>query len=59
MNLFQPLIDQNTLKKVMDESGKTIENFADFGGWKNNIGDMIPGKGYKVNVTSNCTLNIP
>jgi hypothetical protein len=59
MNLFQPLIDQNTLKKVMDESGKTIENFADFGGWKNNIGNMLPGKGYKVNVTSNSTLNIP
>jgi len=43
----------------MDEAGKTIENFGAFGGWKNNIGNFVPGKGYKVNVTGNCTLTIP
>lgn len=59
MVLFQALIDQHKLKKVMDESGKTIENFAGFGGWINKIGNLNPGKGYKVNVVSNCTLNIP
>jgi pimeloyl-ACP methyl ester carboxylesterase len=57
--LFQTLIDAGKLKKVMDEAGKTIENFGAFGGWKNNIGNFLPGKGYKVNVTGNCTLTIP
>jgi hypothetical protein len=57
--LFQTLIETGKLKKVMDEAGKTIENFGAYGGWKNNIGNFLPGKGYKVNVTSNCTLTIP
>jgi ABC-type tungstate transport system substrate-binding protein len=55
---FQSLIDSGKLKKVMDESGKTLENFGMFGGWKNNIGSLAAGKGYKVNVTVNCTLTI-
>ena len=57
--LVQSLIDAGKLKKVMDEAGKTIENFGAFGGWKNNIGNFLPGKGYKVNVHENCTLTIP
>jgi len=57
--LFQSLIDAGKLKKVMDETGKTIENFGAFGGWKNNIGNFVPGKGYKVNVNENCVLTIP
>jgi len=57
--LVQSLIDAGKLKKVMDESGKTIENFGAFGGWKNNIGNFLPGKGYKVNVLESCTLTIP
>ncbi len=55
---FQSLIDSGKLKKVMDESGKTLENFGVFGGWKNNIGSLTAGKGYKVNVTGSCTLTI-
>jgi len=57
--LFQSLIETGKLKKVMDETGKTIENFGAFGGWKNNIGNFVPGKGYKVNVLDNCTITIP
>ena len=57
--LVQSLINAGQLKKVMDERGMTIENFGAFGGWKNNIGNFLPGKGYKVNVTSNCILTIP
>lgn len=56
--LVQPLIDSGKLKKVMDESGQIIENFGAYGGWKNNIGNFIPGKGYKINVLENCTLTI-
>jgi hypothetical protein len=58
--LVQSLIDTGKLKKVMDEAGKTIENFGLIGGgWKNNIGNFTPGKGYKVNVNTNCILTIP
>ena len=57
--LVQKLIDSGKLIKVMDESGKTIENFGIFGGWTNNIGNFIPGKGYKVKVASDTTLIIP
>ena len=57
--LVQPLINAGKLLKVMDESGKTIENYGIFGGWRNNIGNFTPGKGYKVSVASNCTLTIP
>jgi len=57
--LVQSLIDAGKLKKVMDEAGKTIENLGAFGGWRNNIGNFIPGKGYKINVTASCALTIP
>jgi len=56
--LVQPLIDAGKLKKVMNEAGKTIEDYGAFGGWKNSIGNFVPGKGFKVNVTGNCTLTI-
>ena len=58
-SLVQPLIDAGKLVKVMDEAGKTIENLGVFGGWRNNIGNFTPNKGYKVNVSSACTLTIP
>ena len=58
-SLVQPLIDAGKLVKVMDESGKTIENFGIFGGWRNGIGNFTPNKGYKVNVLSACSLTIP
>jgi len=54
--LIQPLIDGGKIIKVMDEAGKTIENFGIFGGWKNNIGNFVPGKGYKIKVPYPCTL---
>ena len=58
--LVQPLIDAGKLIKVMDESGKTIENWGPFlGGWRNNIGNFTPNKGYKVNVSAAGTLSIP
>ena len=58
IGVFQPLIDAGKLKKVMDESGKVIEDWGYFGGWQNSIGNLKPGEGYKVNVTSACTLTI-
>jgi len=59
MTIFQPLIDAGKLKKVMDEAGLSIEDFGVYGGWTNNIGNLTPNKGYKVNMVSDGTLTIP
>jgi hypothetical protein len=54
----QALIDAGKLIKVMNEAGASIEDWGTFGGWVNNIGNFTPGKGYKINVASACTLSI-
>ena len=56
MNVFQTLIDQNKLVKVQDEVGNSIENWGLFGGWKNGIGNLIPGKAYKVKISADAIL---
>jgi hypothetical protein len=58
MTVIQSLIDQNKLVKVQDELGNSIENLKKYGGWTNNIGNFIPGKGYKVNVNNDVILTI-
>ena len=58
MTIVQLLIDQNKLIKVQDELGNSIENLKRYGGWKNSIGNFNPGKAYKINVSSACTLTI-
>jgi len=58
MSVVQSLIDQNKLVKVQDELGNSIENFKTYGGWKNNIGNFIPGKAYKVYVKTDAVLTI-
>lgn len=56
LTMVQPLIDAGKLIKVMDETGKVIEDFGSFGGWQNNIGDFKAGKGYKIHVRESGTL---
>lgn len=58
MSVIQPLIDQNKLVKVQDEAGNSIENLKRLGGWKNGIGNFVPGKSYKVNVNADAILTI-
>ncbi|KAF0234677.1 MAG: hypothetical protein FD181_3638 [Prolixibacteraceae bacterium] len=58
MDVFQTLISEGKLKKVMDQSGNTIEDWGTFGGWRNSIGNFKPDEGYKVNVTDDCTLTV-
>lgn len=58
MTVIQPLIDQNILVKVQDESGNSIENLKRLGGWKNGIGNFVPGKSYRVNVDADAVLTI-
>lgn len=56
MSVVQVLIDQKKLLKVQDEKGYTIEKVK--GVWKNSIGNFIPGKGYKINMSSDAALTI-
>jgi len=59
MLIFQPLIDAGKLKKVMNETGSSIEDYGSYGGWTNDIGNLTPNKGYKVNMISDGTITIP
>jgi flagellar hook assembly protein FlgD len=56
--VLQQLIDRGKLVKVQDEAGNSIEDWGIFGGWKNSIGDFVPGKGYKIKVNANDELLI-
>ena len=54
--VFQNLINDGYLVKVIDESGNSI--FKLFGNWLNSIGDLQPGKGYYVKVNTNSQVCI-
>ncbi len=58
MTALQPLITQNRLVKVQDESGNAIENLPVLG-WVNNIGTLKAGEGYylRVNGATSLTYN--
>nr|WP_319510454.1 MBG domain-containing protein [uncultured Draconibacterium sp.] len=55
IDVLQPLIDDGTLLKVMDEQGRTIENL---GGdtWFESIGDLLFTEGYQLKVSENTSL---
>ena len=55
-NIVQQLINKGTLVKVQDQKGNSIEDWENFGGWTNNIGDFIPGEGYRIKVNADDTL---
>ncbi len=57
-DILQPVINEGKLKKVMDESGKIIEDWGTFGGWRNTIGNLECTEGYKINVTSSATIEV-
>jgi hypothetical protein len=56
--VVQSLIDQNLLVKVQDETGLSVENWGIYGGWKNNIGNFLPGKAYKLKLNAVASLTI-
>ena len=58
MMIVQSLIDQNKLIKVQDEAGNSIEDWGIYGGWKNGIGNFIPGKAYRIKMSSSAVLTI-
>ena len=57
MTVLQPLIDDGYLVKVIDESGGMIQYIVGIG-WINTINTFDPGKGYHINVNTNCTLTL-
>ncbi len=60
MDVIQPLIDDGSLVKVMDERGDAIEewSFLKKSRWVNRIKNFVSGEGYMVQVNSNCVLQI-
>ncbi len=58
LEVVQQLIDRHSLVKVQDEQGNAIEDLGSLGGWQNNIGGFIPGKGYRIKVSTTDTLTV-
>lgn len=57
MDVLQPLIDNELLIKVIDESGGFIQEIPGLG-WLNTIGTFEPGEGYYIKVEQNTNLLI-
>jgi hypothetical protein len=57
MHVIEPIINSGILKKVQDEKGNSIENWANTG-WINGIGDFKAGEGYIFKVNENGVLAI-
>lgn len=56
--VFQPLISNSSLVKIMDEGGSSLEDWGIYGGWKNNIGNVSPTEGYKIKVSNDDNFEI-
>jgi hypothetical protein len=56
LEVLQQLIDRGKLIKAQDEAGNAIEDWGIYGGWKNNIYDFVPGKGYNIKLSADDTL---
>jgi hypothetical protein len=57
-SVVQQLIDRGTLIKIQNENGKSLEDWGIFGSWTNNIGNFVPGEGYKLKARAIDTLTI-
>lgn len=56
--LFDTLISQGELVRIVDESGNTLEDKGEPEGWRNNIGNISFTEGYKIMVTASCGIDI-
>ena len=56
LEVLKQLINEGKLVKVQDEGGFSIEDWGIYGGWKNNIGDFVQGKGYNIKLNADATL---
>jgi len=50
-SIFKPFIIKESLVKIQDEVGGTFENRGVFGGWTNDIGDIVTTEGYKIKMS--------
>jgi parallel beta-helix repeat protein len=57
MQVIQPLIDANVIKKVQDEKGNAIEKWRNLG-WINGIGNFHAGEGYVIDAKYDGILTI-
>ena len=57
LNVFQNLVNNNSLIKIQNETGQAVEKLGAIG-WVNNIGNLTATEGYYVKVASNQTLTI-
>jgi hypothetical protein len=57
-SVFQPFIDNESLIKIQDENGNTLEDRGIFGGWTNTIGEMLPTEGYAIKMSVADSLQI-
>jgi hypothetical protein len=51
-----PIILAGAFQKMQSQTGASVENLPGIG-WINNIGNMIPGQGYKLRVSADYTVN--
>lgn len=58
VNVFQPMINSNSLVKIQDEEGNSLEDWGIFGGWQNYIGNISPSEGYKIKLGKNDNLEV-
>jgi Leucine-rich repeat (LRR) protein len=56
--IFQPFIDNESLIKIQDENGNTLEDRGIFGGWTNTIGEMLPAEGYSIKMSKEDSIQI-
>src|SRR5690606_29937671 len=56
--LFQPLIENGSLLKIQDESGKALEDYGMLGGWNDDIGEISPTEGYKFKAAVDAGIEI-
>lgn len=49
--IFQPFIGNESLIKIQNENGNTLEDRGIFGGWTNSIGEMLPTEGYAIKMS--------
>lgn len=56
LSFVEPLVSAYILQKTQSQNGAAIDSLPGYG-WVNNIGNMIPGQGYRIRVKSNIMLN--
>lgn len=54
--LFKPILASDLKLKILNEQGQLFENWGEWGGWHNEIGDLAPTEGLQVFVSKDANL---